>query len=83
MTTLGTHVEDKQTNKQQQTQHRENDNLGYTRGRQTNKHNTETMTTLGTHAEDKQTNTTQRQRQLWVHTRKTNKQTTTHTTRRQ
>ena len=37
MTTLGTHAEDKQTNKQQQTQHRDNDNFGYTRGRQTNK----------------------------------------------
>ena len=36
MTTLGTHAEDKQTNKQQ-TQHRDNDNFGNTRGRQTNK----------------------------------------------
>ena len=54
MTTLGTHAEDKQTNKQ----HRDNDNFGYTHGRQTNnnKHNTEKMTTLGTHAEEKQTN---------------------------
>ena len=41
MTTLGTHAEDKQTNKQQQTQHRENDNFGYTRGRQTNKQTTQ------------------------------------------
>jgi hypothetical protein len=33
MTTVGTHAEDKQTNKQ----HRDNDNFGYTHGRQTYK----------------------------------------------
>ena len=43
MTTLGTHAEEKQTNKQQ-TQHRENDNFGYTRGRQTSKQTTTNTT---------------------------------------
>ena len=45
--------------KTNKTQHRETDNIGYTRRRQT-KHNTEKLTTYGTQDEDKQNrNTTQ------------------------